>query len=51
MRDRTEHPVRPEDLIATVYHSLGISSEAMLYDQQHRPHRACEGEAVLELFS
>jgi len=46
----TEHPVRPEDLIATVYHAMGIEPEALLYDQQHRPHRACEGEPVLELF-
>ena len=46
----TDRPVRPEDLIATVYHSLGIPPEAMLYDQQNRPHRACEGEPILELF-
>jgi len=46
----TDRPVRPEDLIATVYHALGISSDATLYDQQNRPHRACEGEPVLELF-
>jgi uncharacterized protein DUF1501 len=46
----TDRPVRPEDLIATVYHALGISSEAMLYDQQNRPHRACEGESLVELF-
>jgi len=46
----TEHPVRPEDLIATVYHALGISPESLLYDQQHRPHRASEGDPVLDLF-
>jgi len=46
----TEHPVRPEDFIATVYHALGISPDALLYDQQHRPHQASEGEPVLELF-
>jgi Protein of unknown function (DUF1501) len=46
----TDRPVRPEDLIATVYHGLGIAPDAMLYDQQNRPHRACEGEPVLELF-
>lgn len=47
----TDRPVRPEDLIATVYHAMGISPEAMLLDQQKRPHRACEGEPVLELFN
>jgi hypothetical protein len=46
----TDKPVKPEDLIATVYHALGIAQGAMLYDQQRRPHRACEGEPVLELF-
>jgi uncharacterized protein (DUF1501 family) len=46
----TDHPVRPEDLIATIYCALGIPSEAMLYDQQNRPQRACEGEPLLELF-
>jgi hypothetical protein len=46
----TDRPVRPEDFIATVYHALGISPEAMLRDQENRPHRACEGEPVLELF-
>jgi hypothetical protein len=46
----TDRPVRPEDLIATVYHALGISPEAMLYDQQNRPHRACEGEPLTQLF-
>jgi len=46
----TDRPVRPEDLIATVYHAMGIPPEAMLYDHERRPHRACEGEPVLELF-
>ena len=46
----TDRPVRPEDLIATVYSALGIPPEAMLYDQQNRPHRACEGEPLWELF-
>ncbi|MDX1948251.1 MAG: DUF1501 domain-containing protein [Pirellulaceae bacterium] len=46
----TDHPVRPEDLIATVYSALGISPEAMLHDPSGRPHRACEGEPLLGLF-
>ena len=46
----TEKPVKPEDFIATIYHSLGISPEAMLFDQQNRPHRACAGEPIVELF-
>jgi hypothetical protein len=46
----TDRPVRPEDFIATVHHALGIGPDAMLYDNQNRPHRACEGEPLLELF-
>jgi hypothetical protein len=46
----TDRPVKPEDLIATVYHALGIAPDAMLYDQQRRPHLACEGEPLLSLF-
>ena len=46
----TDKPVRPEDLIATVYHALGIPDDALLYDSQHRPHRATEGEPLVELF-
>jgi uncharacterized protein (DUF1501 family) len=46
----TDRPVRPEDLIATVYSALGISPEALLYDPQNRPHRASEGEPLWELF-
>jgi hypothetical protein len=45
----TDHPVRPEDLIATVYCSLGIPDGALLYDSQNRPHRATEGEPLVEL--
>jgi hypothetical protein len=47
----TEKPVTPENFIATVHHALGISPTAMLYDSQNRPHRACTGEPLVELFS
>jgi hypothetical protein len=46
----TDKPVSPENFIATVHHALGISPEALLYDQQNRPHRACTGEPLVELF-
>ncbi len=46
----TDKPVKPEDMIATIYHSLGIAPDAMLYDQSRRPHRACEGEPLVALF-
>jgi hypothetical protein len=44
------NPVSPEDLIATMYHSLGISPESLIYDREHRPHRLSEGRALVELF-
>lgn len=46
----TDKPVRPEDLIATVYHALGIPDEAVVRDQENRPHKASDGEPLLELF-
>lgn len=44
------NPVSPEDLIATMYHALGISPETTIYDRERRPHRICEGRPVVELF-
>lgn len=46
----TDKPVSPENFIATVHHALGIAPEALVYDQQNRPHRACTGEPLVELF-
>jgi hypothetical protein len=44
------NPVSPEDLIATIYHALGISPESVIYDREQRPHRVVDGEAVTSLF-
>jgi len=44
------NPVSPEDLIATMYHALGISTETTIYDRENRPHRISEGRPILELF-
>ncbi len=43
-------PVLPEDLLATMYHSLGLSPETEIRDQQGRPHRISDGQPVTELF-
>jgi hypothetical protein len=45
-----EHPVRPEDLAATVYHVLGIDSEAEIRDRNDRP-LAIAGRPVLEVMA
>jgi len=43
-------PVLPEDFLATVYHALGLSSEAEIRDRSDRPYRLVEGQPVLSLF-
>ena len=46
----TSKPVSPEDMLATIYHALGISPDSEFHDQLARPHRAVEGSPLLELF-
>ncbi|MBY0231416.1 MAG: DUF1501 domain-containing protein [Gemmataceae bacterium] len=45
-----DKPVRPEDLLATVYRALGIDPEGEIVDKEGRPHRASEGKPVEALF-
>jgi hypothetical protein len=45
-----DNPVRPEDLLATVYNALGIDPESEIQDRERRPHRASDGKAVTALF-
>ena len=47
----TSKPVSPEDLLATIYHALGISPESEIYDPLGRPHRAVEGLPLTSLFA
>ncbi|MBI3838567.1 MAG: DUF1501 domain-containing protein [Planctomycetia bacterium] len=44
------NPVSPEDVIATMYHALGIPPESLIHDREHRPHRISEGRPLVELF-
>jgi hypothetical protein len=44
------NPVSPEDVIATMYHALGIPPESLVYDRERRPHRISEGRPLVELF-
>src|SRR5438874_13625310 len=34
-----DNPVSPEDLLATIYHALGIPQESELRDRENRPYR------------
>lgn len=45
-----ELPVSPDDLAATVFHSLGIPLDQELRDAQGRPLPLCTGKPVLGLF-
>ena len=42
-------PVTPEDLIATIYHRLGIDPRALIRDRQDRPFPLADGRPIFEL--
>ena len=44
-------PVHPNDLLATIYHAVGISPHTMVMNHLGQPRRIVEGEAVSELFA
>lgn len=44
------NPVSPEDMLATIYDSLGIDSTADLHDPLGRPHRVVEGTPLAGLY-
>jgi hypothetical protein len=45
-----ELPVSPDDLAATVFHSLGVRQDHELHDAQGRPLSLCGGKPVLGVF-
>ena len=46
----SDNPVAPEDLLATIYHALGIAPDSEIRDREGRPVRICDGHAVTRLF-
>ena len=46
----TSDAVSPEDMLATIYHALGIAPESMIYDQANRPHPVVTGRPLKRLF-
>jgi hypothetical protein len=42
-------PVSPEDLLATLYHNLGVDPRSLIYDQQDRPFPLADGHPILGL--
>jgi hypothetical protein len=45
-----DNPVRPEDLLATVYHAFGLSPDTEVHDREGRPQRISDGRPVEALF-
>lgn len=45
-----ETPVSPDDLAATVFHTLGIAPNQEIHDPQGRPLPLCTGKPLLSLF-
>jgi uncharacterized protein (DUF1501 family) len=42
----TSHPHDPRDLVATVYHLLGVPADTMVYDRTARPHPLVIGRRI-----
>ena len=48
---RLENPVHPSELLATIYHSVGIKPDTIVYNHLNQPRELVKGEAVSALFS
>jgi hypothetical protein len=44
------NPVKPEDMISTMYHAFGLPPETVIHDQSNRPYRLSEGKPLYSLF-
>ena len=38
--------VSPQDVVTTIYHSLGIAADTELTDALGRPYRLCQGKVI-----
>lgn len=47
----SENPVTPHDLVATIYHALGVRQESVMFDAQNRPHQLVAGQPIHALFA
>lgn len=47
----TSHPHEPGDLIATVYHLLGVAPDAHIIDRLQRPHSVVVGRTIAGLLA
>jgi hypothetical protein len=47
----TDNPVHPRDLLATIYHSVGINPSTLVYNHLNQPRELVQGEPVSGLFA
>jgi Protein of unknown function (DUF1501) len=46
-----ENPVHPKDLLATIYHSVGINPHTIMYNHLNQPRELVQGDVVTGLLS
>lgn len=44
-----QSPIEPADILATLWHQLGIDPATLIYDRLHRPHRVSDGQVLRQL--
>jgi hypothetical protein len=47
----TDNPVHPRELLATIYHSVGINPATLVYNHLNQPRELVQGEPVSGLFA
>ena len=46
----TKDPVHPNELLATVYHAIGLNPQTIVYNHLNQPREMVKAEAVTKLF-
>ncbi|MBY0588077.1 DUF1501 domain-containing protein [bacterium] len=46
-----KNAVRPADIVATIYHALGIPADTMIHDRLNRPVPLCDGKPIVEILA
>ena len=46
-----ENPVHPRELLASIYHAVGINPQTLVYNQLNQPRELVKAEPVLDLFA
>ncbi len=46
-----ENPVHPCDLLATIYHAVGLDPHTTIYNHLNQPREMVKGQPVLDLFA